>query len=47
LIFAGFCLITAIFSRRFINTMARKILEAAKKAELTSNENKKQLKIQN
>ena len=33
LVFAGFCLIAAIFSRRFITTIGDKILEAAKKAE--------------
>ena len=43
LIFAGFCLIAAIFSRRFINTIGEKILEAAKKAEVTSKENKQQI----
>jgi hypothetical protein len=43
LIFAGFCLIAAIFSRRFITTIGEKVLEAAKNAELTSNENKKQI----
>ncbi len=43
LIFAGFCLVAAIFSRRFINTVGEKILEAAKKAEKTSKETKKQM----
>jgi hypothetical protein len=43
LIFAGFCLITAIFSRKFITTIGEKVLEAAKNAEITSNENKKQI----
>lgn len=43
LIFGGFCLIAAIFSRRFITTIGEKILEAAKNAEITSNENKKQI----
>lgn len=38
LIFAGFCLIAAIFSRRFITTIGEKILEAAKKAEKISQE---------
>jgi len=41
LIFAGFCLIAAIFSRRFINTIGERILEAAKQAEKTSNQAKK------
>jgi hypothetical protein len=44
LIFTGFCLIAAIFSRRFINTIGEKILEAAKQAEKTSNETKQQIK---
>lgn len=44
LIFAGFCLVASIFSKRFINTIGEKILEAAKQAEKTSNENKRQLK---
>ena len=43
LIFAGFCLVAAIFSRRFINTVGEKILEAAKKAEKTSKETKMQM----
>lgn len=43
LIFGGFCLVSAIFSRRFINTIGERILEAAKNAEMTSKENKKQL----
>ncbi|MEO9802243.1 MAG: YEATS-associated helix-containing protein [Reichenbachiella sp.] len=43
LIFAGFCLITAIFSRRFINTLGEKILEAAKNAEKTSKDTKAQI----
>jgi len=43
LIFAGFCLIAAIFSRRFINTIGEKILEAAKKAEITAKENEQQI----
>src|SRR6266496_103672 len=43
LIFAGFCLIAAIFSRRFINTIGEKILEAAKQAEKTSKETKQQI----
>src|SRR5690554_1963150 len=33
LIFAGFCLVAAIFSRRFISTIADRILETAKNAE--------------
>ncbi|WP_259016618.1 YEATS-associated helix-containing protein [Emticicia fluvialis] len=44
LIFAGFCIIAAIFSRRFILTIGDKILEAAKNAQITANENK--LKIE-
>lgn len=40
LIFAGFCLIAAIFSRRFITTIGDKILEAAKKAEKIALESK-------
>lgn len=40
LIFAGFCLIAAIFSRRFITTIGDKILEAAKKAEKVALESK-------
>ncbi len=43
LIFAGFCLVAAIFSKRFINTIGDRILEAAKKAEITSNEAKKEI----
>jgi hypothetical protein len=43
LIFAGFCLIAAIFSRRFINTIGERILEAAKKAVKTSQETKQEL----
>ena len=43
LIFSGFCLVAAIFSRRFINSIGEKILEAAQKAEITSNENKKEI----
>jgi hypothetical protein len=43
LIFAGFCLIAAIFSRRFITTIGEKILEAAKQAEITSKETKQQI----
>lgn len=41
LIFAGFCLIAAIFSRRFIVTIGDKILEAAKKAEKAALESNK------
>ncbi len=44
LIFAGFCLVASIFSKRFINTIGEKILEAAKQAEKNSKENKQQLK---
>ena len=36
LIFAGFCLVSAIFSRRFITSIGDRILEAAKKAELSA-----------
>lgn len=43
LIFAGFCLVAAIFSRRFISTIGDRILEAAKKAEATSKETKKEI----
>lgn len=43
LIFAGFCLIAAIFSRRFITTIGEKILEKAEKAEKASKENKQQI----
>ena len=43
LIFAGFCLVAAIFSKRFINTIGEKILEAARKAESTSKETKKEM----
>lgn len=43
LIFAGFCLVAAIFSKRFISTMGDRILEAAKKAEITSKQTKKEI----
>jgi hypothetical protein len=43
LIFAGFCLVAAIFSKRFINTIGDRILEAAKKAEVTSKETKREI----
>lgn len=43
LIFAGFCLIAAIFSRRFINTIGERILEAAKNAEKTAHESKQKV----
>ena len=43
LIFAGFCLVAAIFSRRFISTIGEKILEAARQAEKTSKETKQQI----
>lgn len=43
LIFAGFCLVAAIFSKRFINTIGDRILEAAKKAEMTSKETKEEI----
>lgn len=42
LIFAGFCLIAAIFSRRFITTIGDKILEKIDAAQKTANEAKKQ-----
>jgi len=38
LIFAGFCLVAAIFSKQFISTIGDRILEAAKNAEITSKE---------
>lgn len=41
LIFAGFCLVSAIFSRRFITTLGDKILDAVKKAETESKEARK------
>jgi hypothetical protein len=44
LIFAGFCLIAAIFSKRFIATIGDKILEKVEKVEKISQENK--LKIE-
>lgn len=40
LIFTGFCLIVAMFSRRFITSIADKVLEAAKKAEIVAKESK-------
>ena len=40
LIFAGFCLVAAIFSRRFISTIADRILETAKNAEKVALESK-------
>lgn len=40
LIFAGFCLIAAIFSRRFISSIGDKVLEAAKNAEKAALESK-------
>lgn len=43
LIFSGFCLVAAIFSRRFITSIGERILEAAKKAEISSKENKKEI----
>jgi hypothetical protein len=43
LIFAGFCLIAAIFSKRFITTIGEKILEKAEKAEKVGKENKQQI----
>lgn len=43
LIFAGFCLAVAIFSRRFITTIGEKILKAAENAEKASKEAKEQV----
>lgn len=43
LIFSGFCLVAAIFSKRFINTIGDRILEAAKKAEINSNQAKEEI----
>ncbi|MXV49951.1 hypothetical protein GS399_03130 [Pedobacter sp. HMF7647] len=43
LIFAGFCLIAAIFSRRFIGTIGEKVLEAANSAKKAAEEAKKGL----
>ena len=40
LIFGGFCLIAAIFSRRFISSIGDKVLEAAKNAEKAALESK-------
>lgn len=40
LIFAGFCLIAAIFSRRFISSIGDRVLEAAKNAEKAARESK-------
>lgn len=40
LIFAGFCLVAAIFSRRFISTIGDRILEMAKNAEKMAMESK-------
>src|SRR5690606_5891009 len=40
LIFAGFCLIAAIFSRRFISSIGDRIMEVAKKAQKTATESK-------
>jgi hypothetical protein len=45
LIFAGFCLIAAIFSRRFISTIGERILEVARQAEKTSKETKQQIEF--
>jgi hypothetical protein len=45
LIFAGFCLIAAIFSKRFITTIGEKILESAKKAEKSAMESKQKSEI--
>lgn len=41
LIFAGFCLIAAIFSRRFISSIGDRVLEAAKNAEKAALESRK------
>lgn len=43
LIFGGFCLVASIFSRRFITTIGERILEAAKNAEASSKEAKKEI----
>lgn len=43
LIFIGFCLIASIFSRRFITNIGDRILEAAKRAEKSARENKKDI----
>lgn len=40
LVFAGFCLVAAIFSRRFISTIGDRILEAANRAERAALESK-------
>jgi hypothetical protein len=40
LIFAGFCLIAAIFSRRFISSLGDRIMEVAKKAQKAATESK-------
>ena len=45
LIFAGFCLVAAIFSRRFITTIGDKILDAARKAEINSIETKREVEF--
>ncbi|WP_431245083.1 YEATS-associated helix-containing protein [Flavobacterium sp. P21] len=44
LIFTGFCLIAAIFSRKFITTLGEKILETAKRAEKIASESKQESK---
>lgn len=44
LIFAGFCLVAAIFSRRFIKTIGDKILDTVKKAEINSKEVREEIK---
>ncbi|MEX2594056.1 MAG: YEATS-associated helix-containing protein [Anditalea sp.] len=45
LVFAGFCLVAAIFSRRFISTIGDKILEAANRAEKAALESKQKSEI--
>lgn len=45
LIFAGFCLIAAIFSRRFISSIGDRILEAANRAEKVAMESKRESEI--
>jgi len=35
-VFAGLCLVAAIFSRRFINSMSKRILEQVEKVNKTS-----------
>lgn len=44
LIFAGFCLIAAIFSKRFINTLGERILKEAVEAKRLGQKNRQELK---